>query len=80
MRYGNTQDMASNLITTEHGTWEGLINYNTIIALKKGDKIMLDSCYYSHTTSKNQNEIKRACSLYGIKCELIAHEDLVKLF
>jgi hypothetical protein len=39
---------------------EKLINYNTVIAQKIGRTIVVSSTKYSSTTSKIQNQLKRA--------------------
>lgn len=36
-----------------------LINYNTVIAERKGNKITLNSSRYSRTTSVNQNMLRQ---------------------
>ena len=58
VNYNYTEGIASRLKVVGNKLW----NYNTIIAirLENGD-IVLNSCYYSMTTSTNQNMI-RDCS------------------
>ena len=63
---------ASNLKVTDNQ----LINYNTVIAIREGKKVYLNNSYYSRTTSKNQNLVKRAVieynkHCYGLELELI---------
>ena len=60
--------MSSNLYILDNNNISKLINYNTIIAIKDNDKnmVILNNSYYSRTTSKNQNMIKRLCDYYGI--------------
>lgn len=51
---GATEGNSSNLIIKGNN----LINYNTIIAIRRGNKIFLNSKKYSQTTTRNQNLIR----------------------
>lgn len=44
-----------------------LINYNTTIAILKGDIVEVNENKYSQTTSKIQNQIKRQAEINGLK-------------
>lgn len=44
-----------------------LINYDTTIAILKGNTVEVNENKYSQTTSKIQNQIKRQAERYGLK-------------
>ena len=44
-----------------------LINYDTTIAILKGDIVEVNENKYSQTTSKIQNQIKRQAEINGLK-------------
>jgi len=52
---GATKGKGSNLIIKDNE----LINYNTVIAKREGNKILLNNRKYSKTTTVNQNIIRQ---------------------
>ena len=51
----NTGEKSSNLYVNNYGE---LVNYNTVIAYFTGNVLYINTKYYSHTTSRNQNLLK----------------------
>lgn len=54
---GNTKGKTANLYIVGNK----LLNYNTVIAIRKDSKIILNSTKYSQTTSRIQNMIRNYC-------------------
>ncbi len=56
--YGNYTNSSKNLYSL-NGAY--LKNYNTIIAVNRGDVVYVNNNRYSKTTTKNQNLVCRIC-------------------
>ena len=70
--------LSSNLYIIDNHDLSKLINYSTIIAIKDNSKnmVILNNSYYSRTTSKNQNMIKRLCEHYNINLMELNEEQI----
>lgn len=55
---------------TLESTGETLINYSTVIAYWKNNKLYINSKKYSATTSKIQTKLRRLASINNIQYEL----------
>lgn len=56
-----------------------LYNYSTCIAIRKGNNLYVNNCYYSRTTSKHQNRLKNNAEGYNVilldnESEVMAYE------
>ena len=48
-------------------------SYDTPIARRDGNEVYVDGTYYSHTTSRQRNELILACISCGLKVIRLAH-------